>query len=173
MTMIASILMVLNILLLPLTIIGLILAVFECNNLWSSYQKEKRRTDLGDLPRLIEDLEKWEPVVLARCGTLRHVKRFANRARFLTADKKLAEMLSQLVGFIALEEIGLIDPSVLEFSTDKWQQDEWWESVKSKFTEKDGEIVEEWLKTVELKDWQYYQALVIDGRPPARRREVN
>jgi hypothetical protein len=70
-----------------LAILGLILTFLALIIFWSGYRKKKRWRELGDTDTLRKALANWEPIVLERDKTLRGVKRFANRARFLTTDE--------------------------------------------------------------------------------------
>ncbi len=90
-----------------LAVLSLCLAIFGPIRLWSKYGKKGRREELGDTEEFRQQLAEWEPIVLEVGGTLRSVKRFANQARFLAADHDAKDMLPQLVGFSALQEVNL------------------------------------------------------------------
>ena len=154
-----------------LAILGLIFAISALIILRSNSKAKESQEDLIDRKEFREELVKWEPLVLERFGTMRDVKRFANRARFLTADQESGAMVSSLVGLVALEEIGCIDPSVNKFDFEKWKQGELWILVKSGFTEQRVSAIENWLKTLEEEDWRHYQALTTGGRPQSSGRD--
>ena len=89
-----------------LAISGLILTFFAHFIFHFRSQARKRRRNFGDTKIFREALVKWEAVVLEHDKTtLRDVKRFANRARFLMADEHSNESVLLLLGFVALEEI--------------------------------------------------------------------
>ena len=87
-----------------LAALSMCLAIFAPIFLWSKYRSNRRREEIGDTAEFREQLAKWEPIVLEKGGTLRSVKRFANRTRFLAAGREGKDMLPQLVGFSALED---------------------------------------------------------------------
>jgi hypothetical protein len=83
-----------------------------------------RRGALGpaDDPNILEDsaafraaFEDWAPLVLARRGSPRAIKRFANRMRYLVADlegAELAQRIGPLMALGALDEVGEIGPGM-------------------------------------------------------------
>lgn len=87
-----------------LAALSMCLAIFAPIFLWSKYRSNRRREEIGDTAEFRKQLAKWEPIVLEGGGTLRSVKRFANRTRFLMAGREGKHMLPQLVGFSALED---------------------------------------------------------------------
>ena len=104
-----------------LAILGLILTFLALIIFWFRNIEPVFR----DTGTLRQALAKWEPLVLERDKTLRGVKRFANRARFLMAGEELDEAIfEKLVGFVALEEVGGFDSSVNEFDFEQWKQGE-------------------------------------------------
>ena len=153
-----------------LAMFGLFLTFFALISFWFRYREKKRREELGDPAQLRKALEQWEPIVLGHDGTLRGVKRFANRARFLTTDE-CEDMISHLVGSIALDEIGRIDSSINQFDDEsdfeKWKSEELRKLEVNGLDEGWEPTVVDWLKTMTLKHWNRYQALVTLGRPVA------
>jgi hypothetical protein len=70
---------------------------------------------LGDSPDFRNAFATWAPLVLARRGSPRAVKRFANRMRYLVADPEgtaTADQIRGLMALGALDEIGAIWPDM-------------------------------------------------------------
>lgn len=149
---------------LVLALLGLILTLLALINFWLSRESE-RWHELSDKVTLREALVIWEPIVLRHERTLRGVKRFANRARFLATDEPDAEILL-LVGFVALDEIGFIDSNTNQFEDET--EFRRWKSEKSQeldATDADWTLVaEQWLKILTLKMWNRYRTLATLGR---------
>ena len=77
-------------------------------------------------------------------------------------------MLFTLAGFIALEEIGCIDPLANEFHIKQCKDVEFRESVKAGFEGKAGAVVEKWLDTTMIDHLICYKAVVTGYRPSNR-----
>ena len=148
-----------------LAILGLILTAIY---LLLSFRSKIDKTNLGDSGCLRSALKKWEPLVLERDKTLRGVKRFSNRARFLTSNET-GKIIPQLVGLIALDEVRWIDSVVDQFDYGKWKDGEPWSSIRPILlqnckTKHWVETIESFLKTVTIEHWEHYRALVTGGR---------
>ena len=144
-----------------LALLGLILTVLGLIN-FRLYGERKRRRELGDKDVLREALANWEPFVLEHEKTLRGVKRFANRARFMATDEP-EDIVRQLVGFVALDEVGLIDYPMTPFDN-KSALEEWKQRTLRTAAISGSETVKRWLNTVTLSDWNRYQTLATLGR---------
>ena len=156
-----------------LAILSLILTVFAPIILWHKHRKKKREREFRDKGKFRQVLAAWEPLVLEQEGGMRGVKRFANRVRFLTADDESEDMLFTLAGFIALEEIGCIDPMANEFHIKQCKDTEFRESVKAWFEGKARAVVEEWLDTTTTAHWIRYKAVVTGYRPSDKEQQAN
>ena len=119
---------------------------------------------VGDAPRTLgrdskefrNILAEWEPRVLAKRGTVREVKRFANRARFITytdGDQKPDEIdwdrTAAFVGLVALEQCGVADEGSFEG---------WCEASRQEKAVPKG-----WIEKVTEKHWEDYRAAVSGG----------
>lgn len=148
-----------------LAILGLLLTFLGIFNL-QLRRKKVRSQILGDKEALRIALANWEPLVLEHEKTMRSVKRFANRARFMMNDEP-DSIIQLLVGLIALDEIGLMDhplnPIDNESDLDKWKQ-----MVSEKLVISDSDersaSVKDWLGTLTPVDWNRYQTLATQGR---------
>ena len=117
---------------------------------------------MRDDEKISEDAAEWESFVLRERGTFRDVKRFANRARFLTSVYDQAEGAiseEELVGFVALEECGAVDRHNNGFDFDKWR--------RAKLGE--GFLPRDWAENVGEDQWKAYKAIVGGGRGYGRR----
>ena len=88
---------------------------------------------------------------LEHCGTVRKVKRFANRARFLT-DGKASD--DGFVGFVALEECGCLDVTAENFDFEEWR------AARST----DASFPTDWMAKVRTDKWEAYREVVTGGR---------
>lgn len=104
----------------------------------------------------------WESFMLVRNGTVRSVKRFANRARFLTADIKSTETLRHLVGFIAIDELGYRVPLGNQGDFDRWKMGGWQDFVKDR-NERESDKIARFLESTDCKHWMEYRN-VVTGR---------
>jgi len=99
-------------------------------------------------------LPKWEIFVLGKRGTVREVKRFANRARFLTTlhpfmtDEAHADAF---VGLVALDQCGLL-PLPVE---DETRFEEWRRALSS-----DKSLPEGWLQDLRIAQVVDYSRVV-------------
>ncbi len=112
---------------------------------------------VADTAEFRELLRDWEDVVLRVRGTVREVKRFANRARFVTSLRKENEQLIReetFVGFVALEQCGLLDATAQGFDFPKWHAEE---------ASKDS-LPRGWLETAKPEDWERYRNTITGGR---------
>ena len=141
-----------------LAILGLLLTLLALIIVLYNSRRRKRLWILKDTDEFLKELAKWEPLVLEQDGTLRGVKRFANRARFLMTGES-SDALPYLVGLIALEEMGCIDPSVNEFKFWEWSKGELWMSIKSNLTQASVSKVETFLQEMRVGHWKHYRAL--------------
>ena len=139
--------------------LGVILTVSSLVVYGFSNWKKRTRGELGDTDAFREHLAKWEPLVLERDGTLRAVKRFANRARFLSADEASA-MIDPLVSLVALEEVGIIDPS-MEFNFEQWKHGNWWGAVDPPLPGNWVSRIDDWIKNITVDHWSHYRALTM------------
>ena len=139
--------------------LGFILTVISLLVNGLSNWKKRTQDDRGDTKAFRKHLAKWEPLVLERDGTLRGVKRFANRARFLSADEP-SEMSGPLVSLVALEEVGIIDPS-MDFNFEQWKQGNWWASVEPSLPGSWVSKVDDWIKNITDDYWRYYRTLTM------------
>ena len=149
-----------------LAVLGLILTIVGIFSLRLYREEKKRWQKLGDKDVLRGVLAFWEPVVLDNEKTMRSVKRFSNRARFMTNDE-LDPLIPRLVGLIALDEIGLMDhplsPIYSAYDLDKWKQ-----RVSEKLATSVSQVrlvaVKEWLDSLTQVDWNRYRDLATQGR---------
>lgn len=144
-----------------LAVLGLILTTLGLIN-FRLYRERKRWRELGDKDALREALASWEPLVLEHEKTLRGVKRFANRARYMTTDEP-DELIPGLVGFVALDEVGLMGYPANPFDN-KSDFEKWKQLELRKVAMSESDIVKRWMNTVTLSHWNRYQALVTLGR---------
>ena len=144
-----------------LALLGLLLTSLGLIN-FRLYDERKRRRELGDKDALREALTDWEHFVLEHEKTLRGVKRFANRARFMATDEP-DDIVWQLVGFVALDEVRLIDYPIEPFDNDT-DLEEWKQRMLRTAAISDSETAEHWLNSVTLSHWNRYQALATLGR---------
>ncbi len=106
-----------------------------------------------DDEELRKALRAWEPLVVRTRGTFRDVKRFANRARLFAGVSDRADgdiTVDALVGFIALEECGAVDPESVRFDFERWRNARVGE----------GFLPGEWAGKVGQREWDAYRALV-------------
>ena len=113
---------------------------------------------LRDTERFRVEYETWEPLVFEQSRTIRSVKRFGNRARFLVADHP-EEMVPALVGFVALEELGIYDVSKEGFEFSAWQKQEWIYSDRHRLTERSRSRIRDWMKDIAETDAQIFRLL--------------
>ena len=150
-----------------LAILGLVLS-FLGSLSFRLYRERKRGQKLGDKDALRESLADWEHLVLEHEKTMRGVKRFANRARFLLNDVP-DQVIPRLVGLVALDEIGLMDHP-LDRVEDESDLENWKLKVSRNVvisgSNPGPDIVKRWLDTVTPLDWNRYQALATLGRLP-------
>lgn len=119
-------------------------------------ERQRSKIELGeDSADFRKLLRRWESVVLAKHGTVRMVKRFANRARFVTTvhGDGEDETREAFVGFIALEECGQLDAMAREFDFEKWRT--------MHFT--DQSLPKNWAANVRLEQWEAYKEVVTGG----------
>ena len=107
---------------------------------------------VGDSSEFREILRKWEVFVLERRGTIREVKRFANRARFVVLDAPKGWDES-LVGFVALEDYY----EELNVAREDFDFETWLARCRE-----DKTLPKDWLGMVEKKQWTYYRDTAID-----------
>ena len=143
-----------------LAILGLLLNLLVLIIVLYRSRRRKRLRSLKDTDEFLKELVKWEPLVLEQDGTLRGVKRFTNRARFLMAGES-SIAISYLIGLVALEEIGCIDPSVNEFNFCEWNKGGVWMSIKANLTQKSVSKVETFLREMRAEHWRHYRTLAM------------
>lgn len=103
-----------------------------------------------------EILWKWESFVLERGGTVRGVKRFANRARFMTSGQGRGEggsSVEAVVAFIALEQCELMK-NCTSADFEKW---------RSEILSGAG-LPEGWTEWVTKEQWESYKETVGSSR---------
>ena len=128
---------------------------------YSDWKKKRTRFELADTSELRKHLFKWEHLVLEREGTLRGVKRFANRARFLCIDEP-TPMIGPLVGLVALEEVRILDPS-MDFNFEQWKQGNWWASVEPPLPGSWVSRVDAWVRNITETHWRHYRILTMSS----------
>ena len=143
-------------------IVGLILTIIGLLARSVTLWNRQPFRDVHDTDRFRIEYEKWEPLVFEQSRTIRATKRFGNRARFLVADHP-EDMVSALVGFVALEELG-IDNFSKEFSLSEWRQQEWLESTRYRLTERCQSQIRGWMEAITDADVQIYR-LLTEGPP--------
>ena len=150
-----------------LAILGLILTFLAFISFCFRYGEKKRRDKLGDTDTLRKALASWEPIVLEHEKTLRGVKRFANRARFLTIDEA-ENMIPLLVGCIALDEIGFVNSATFQFDNEsdfrRWNQENIWRDMVTKFNPEWTSTFNTWRNAMTLEHWNRYRTLAELGR---------
>ena len=150
----------------PLAVLGLLLTSLGMFTSRIDREERKRGQKLRDKDVLRKALEKWEPLVLEHERTMRSVKQFANRARFIMNDEPDSAILG-LVGLMAFDEIGMMDhpltPIVKESDLESWKQ-----KVSRKLAITDSKarsaFVWHWLSTLTPAQWDHYQILATQGR---------
>ena len=146
---------------------SLILMVFALLILWRKHAKKKREREFKDPNQLRDALFYWEPLVLEWEGTMRGVKRFANRVRFLStidddkSEDKTSLDIDKLVGFVALEDISCIDLSATELTFTQFKNVVLEQLNDAECGENIGDDIKEWLQKMTEDDWQNYQNVVM------------
>ena len=115
--------------------------------------------EFQDSDTLRQELAKWSPLVYDRCETIRAVKRFMNRARFLTAGE-CDEKVGPLVALLALEEADIVAAWSIDVTFDQWKQQDWWRLVRPPLAASRVAEVEKWIETTTDDHRQHYQVLV-------------
>ena len=150
-----------------IAILSLILMVLALLILWLERMKQEREREFQDTEQLRDALFNWEPFVLEREGTMRGVKRFANRVRFLSpidddeSEDKTSLDIDTLVGFVALEEISCIDSSATELTFKQFKNVVLEQLNDAEYGDNFGDGIKEWLDKVTEDDWQNYQNVVM------------
>ena len=118
---------------------------------------------LRDTDQFRREYKEWEPLVFERFRTIRSIKRFGNRARFLVADHAEG-MVSTLVGFVALEELGIDDVSRDDFIFDDWKQRDWSRFDGCRLSERCASRIAEWSEDITEDDVQIYRRITTGPR---------
>ena len=98
-------------------------------------------------------LREWETFVVTERGTIRAVKRFANRVRFLVGTRSDGEVeidVEAMVGFVALESCGWLDSRAERFDFNEWREKQGSNSV----------LPQGWVRTTNGEQWEAYRKLV-------------
>ena len=119
--------------------------------------------EVGDTAVFVREIGKWERLVFERDRTVRSVKRFANRARFLAADQPEG-LVRGLVGLMAFEEIGVGGFGREEFDVDSWKQRAMAVCVAIGLPEGWSATIREWVDGVTEEDCEIYR-LLREGPP--------
>ena len=102
-------------------------------------------------------LWKWEAFVLEQGGTVREIKRVANRARFLTAVQGADEggnpSMEAVVAFVALEQCELVRDFIEDAEFEKWRAGLG-----------DAGLPEGWADVVTKEQWEHYREAVGSSR---------